>query len=125
VFHIHPAIADCVKDDHCAFQIFRSFKYNESTDFTPTAWAFAGKSVTLARRFPAQLHMLDYHFKHCIIQAWGSFELQQKLIPESLNDSADDDVAFAIAQLWGVGGDDVFLTPPPSSAIQCNILPTE
>jgi hypothetical protein len=55
-----------------------------------------------------KVSLLRYHYKHSIIEAWGSYELQRLLVPDF--HTADE---YELALLYSLGEE--LLTPLPSS----------
>ena len=62
--------------------LFRTSKYLKSKDFLPSAWNARGKDVNSMDVGHDKLNMLRCYYKHSIVEAWGSYELQKLLIPE-------------------------------------------
>jgi len=59
-----------------------------------------------------KLNMLRYHYKHSIIEAWGSYELQKLLMPDFPH--ADE---HELALLYSLG-EDLFSPLPSSPAVE-------
>ena len=67
-----------------------------------------GRDVNLTDLGRKQVSLLQYHYKHSIIEAWGSYELQRLLVPDFLTAGEHE-----LALLYSLGEE--LFTPPPSS----------
>lgn len=92
---------------------------NESNEapgsWLPSTEQYEGSLVRI-KSMALQRAILDHHYRHSIVLAWGSRELQNMLWP--LNDDADED-RFALLMSLVFGSTELpddSLTPPSLSA---------
>ena len=79
-------------------------------DFSLSAWQARGKVTTI--KFNAEVWcLLRWHYKHSLLNCWGSPELQRRLRPAQTLEEADED--SGVADMYGMGE---LNTPPSSSA---------
>ena len=84
-------------------------------DWVPSATLFSRKPVRI-ENFYARKGIIDHHYRHALLLAWGNTELKNRLYPDSFQD-ADEDVLACLLD-WELDWA-TFPTPPPSSALAC------
>ena len=95
----------------------------EPGSWLPSTEQYEGSNVRISN-FWLQRPILDHHYRHSIVLAWGSSELKDMLRP--LKSDADDD-EFALLMSLVFGSTESLndrLTPPSSSAYQ-NMLDSD
>jgi len=97
--------------------IFRTQVKDRVTSWVPSVRLYFGKKSNLnLREFGLQVAVIDHHYRHSVILAWGSDELKKRLTPADFISPDDDE----FAELYCLELDDApscFPTPPSSSAI--------
>ena len=88
--------------------MFKSIASHLKQDFTPSGWDAIGKSL---RQIPAasQQEIFQWHYKHTMLNSWGSTELKSKL---RTFDFGEGD--YGVADMYNLDGP---YTPPPSSQL--------
>jgi hypothetical protein len=78
-------------------------------DWTLSAEMFDGQP-TRVKNFMRQTPILDHHYKHSLIRAWGASELKDRLYPDFL-EAEDDDYDSD----WSgePASSSLYITPPP------------
>jgi hypothetical protein len=84
----------------------------EPGSWLPSTEQYEGSVVRVANILP-QRAILDHHYRHSVVLAWGSSELKEMLRP--LKFDADED-EFASLVFGSTESLDDQLTPPSSSA---------
>jgi hypothetical protein len=87
--------------------VFKSDDCNMEEDYTPSAWAAIGRTLRFPLVSAHRKEILLWHYKHSLINGWGSGELQAKL--RTFEDGEED---YGVAEMYSLGD---HITPPPSS----------
>jgi len=91
--------------------IFKSNYAPEEEAFLGLAW-FAHKRPVRIPHDQNQIALSEWHYRHCIISAWGSPMLQSRLHPSSFCESEEN---LEFAYMYDMADD--FDSPLPSSPI--------
>lgn len=91
-------------------------QYNsESGSWLPSTEQYEGSVVRIAN-ISWQCAILDHHYRHSVVLAWGSSELKEMLRPLKY-DADENEFALLMSLIFGsIESLDDSLTPPSSSA---------
>ena len=86
----------------------------EPGSWLPSTEQYEGSVVRIAN-IPRQRAILDHHYRHSVVLAWGSSELKEMLRPLKY-DADEDEFALLMALVFGSTGslDDSFASPSSS-----------
>lgn len=101
-----------IQGSHGTLHVFKTPERSAENDWVPSARFYHGKPIVLDLR-PSLITLLDHHYRHSLLLAWGSTEVQNRLTPSGFI-GADDDELANMYHLELLGD---FPTPPSSSAI--------
>jgi len=91
--------------------IFRSTGSPDERFWLNSAWTAHGKDVRLPPG-PHHMELASWHYRHCVINGWGSFALQPRLHPSTFLECEED---YRFADIYHlVEDDDYTLSSPPA-----------
>lgn len=97
--------------------IFQTEIKDRVTSWTPSVRLYFGaKSSLKLRDYELRVAVMNHHYRHSLILAWGSDELKKRLTPSEFSSADDDELANLYCLELDVAPSGCFPTSPSSSA---------